>query len=121
MTGLCASCGKDHELIARRLCIHCYHAHKRAGTLDRFPLLASKGSGIPALGISYRQLDFWVRQGYLKPTHGGGSGVPREWPEEEVRVAEAMARLVAAGFRPAVAAKVARGEVELDVKALVSA
>lgn len=33
-----------------------------------------------AAGITYRQLDWWVRKGYLTPTvESTGSGVPRQW------------------------------------------
>ncbi|MCC5574537.1 MerR family transcriptional regulator [Microtetraspora sp. AC03309] len=59
-------------------------------------------------GPTKRQLDFWVRQGYLKPVARGGSGHPREWPRTEKQVAHLMGRLVAAGFTAAAAADVAR-------------
>ncbi len=36
--------------------------------------------------ITYRQLDYWVRQGYVTPSisNGGGSGTPRRWSEADV-------------------------------------
>jgi hypothetical protein len=65
-------------------------------------------------GASYRQLDHWVRQGYLRvQQHGPGSGHARQWPDEEVRVAAVMARLTAAGLPPALAERVARGDYEI--------
>lgn len=59
--------------------------------------------------ITYRQLDHWVRRGYLRPTGGTcGSGYMRDWTDAEIRVARRMGRLVAAGFRTAAAAGIAR-------------
>lgn len=63
------------------------------------------------LGITYRQLDFWVRQGYLHPRHKGGSGNARDFTGEEELVLTRMARLVNAGIRPDVAARAARNVV----------
>jgi hypothetical protein len=64
------------------------------------------------LGVTYRQLDYWTRQGYLHPENGGaaaaGSGTYRRWPEAELTVARLMGRLTAASIPPDVAAKVAR-------------
>ena len=60
-------------------------------------------------GLTYRQIDYWVRQGYLRPTGGEGCGYPRDFPADEVRVAVVMARLAAAGMKPADAERVARG------------
>lgn len=61
------------------------------------------------LGISYRQLDYWVRQGWLRPERDRrGTGVPRRWPEAELAVARRMVRLTAAGFPPALAHRFAR-------------
>ncbi len=74
-----------------------------------FPINASG-----AAGLSYRQLDYWARQGYLHPERDGdGSGHARQWSPEELAVAETMARLVAAGIPPATAVRVARGETEI--------
>lgn len=74
-------------------------------------------------GISYRTLDYWVRQGYVRMrvdqdrsrAHvgdyrgAGGSGNPRYLSPMELQVCLIMARLVRAGLVPAVAAKAARG------------
>ncbi len=68
-------------------------------------MTASVLAGVPA---THRQIDYWVRAGYLHPQHVGGSGNPREWTREELRVVRVMARLVKAGLQPAVAARAAR-------------
>lgn len=60
------------------------------------------------LGISYRMVDYYVRQGYLRPEGRQGYGYPRRWPAEEVGVATRMAVLINGGLRAAVAAEVAR-------------
>ena len=62
--------------------------------------------------ITYRQLDYWVRQGWLNPHHNGGSGTSRDFTGDEYTVAIRMARLVNRGFTPAAAARVARASVE---------
>lgn len=62
------------------------------------------------LGLSYRQVDYWTRLGYLHAIRPDvGSGKLRLWPESEVRVAARMGRLVRAGVSPADAERVARG------------
>ena len=110
----CWECGEQRELGGRRLCRRCYYKHYKAGTIHKFPYAELPGSNVPDVpGVTYRQLDFWVRQGYLRPEHAGGSGVARKWPAEEIRVLERMARLVRGGVVPSVAARVARGEAEL--------
>ena len=61
------------------------------------------------LGITYRQLDHWARQGYLRPVNGfSGSGRDREWPLAEAEIARRMVRLVAAGLSVEQAARFAR-------------
>lgn len=65
-------------------------------------------------GVSYRQLDYWARLGYLVPRQARpGTGINREWPAEEVRVAELIGRLRAAGLSLDAAATVARGQSEI--------
>lgn len=74
------------------------------------------------LGLSYRQLDYWTRCGYLRPVQrcenrvGNGTGYAREWPEYELSIAAAMGRLVRLGLTPARAAKVARAGRESEVR-----
>ena len=66
-----------------------------------------------AAEITYRQLDHWVRRGYLEPAWvtnhtGRGRGTGREWTTTETAVACLMGRLTRAGLAPATAATVAR-------------
>ena len=51
-------------------------------------------------GITYRQLDYWTRCGYLTPVHKPtpGSGHPRIYPLDQVDLAREMGRLIAAGI-----------------------
>ncbi len=65
-------------------------------------------AGVEGVPATYRQIDHWVRAGYLHPQHSRGTGNPREWTREEMRVLRVMARLVKAGLQPAAAAKAAR-------------
>lgn len=66
---------------------------------------------------TYRQLDHWVRRGYLHPTRlaplSDGGRARWRWPESERWVAVGIARLVRAGMTPEGAepiARAARGE-----------
>lgn len=49
-----------------------------------------------AAGITYRQADYWIRQGILRPIGEGrpGSGARREWDEHEIRVARVVAAVI---------------------------
>lgn len=61
--------------------------------------------------VSYRQLDHWVRCGYLKPVEAyPGSGHVRSWPHDELDVVQRMIWLVNCGFKPASAAGLARAK-----------
>ena len=63
-------------------------------------------------GITYRQLDYWCKRGWLLPVgQGEGSGNTRWWPSIELDVARRIAELVAEGYRTEVAAKKAREQV----------
>jgi hypothetical protein len=64
-------------------------------------------------GATYRQLDWWCRQGYLSPGTPG-IGAVRDWPESEIRVAAAMVRLTAVGIPPRLAVEVARAGGSLE-------
>lgn len=71
------------------------------------------------LGISFRQLDYWCRRGYLKPIGDGeGSGHPRWWPPQEIAVAGRIVALLNEGFRLDVAAQRARADVSSEPAAL---
>lgn len=107
----CASCATVGQIMARRLCSACYRRHRRNGTIEQYPAQDPRRPGVAAdpPGMSYRQLDYWVRRGYLRPGNAdAGSGSTRQWPAEELRVAALMARLVDAGLQPATACVVAR-------------
>lgn len=64
-----------------------------------------------AAGITQRQLELWIRRGYVRPiVHGKGN--PREWPAAETRITLLVGHLVnEAGLLPAWAAEVARAHV----------
>lgn len=64
-----------------------------------------------AEGITYRKIDYWCRQGYLKVDHTG-SGVARDWPARELRVARLMHHLISGGMTTSVAADLARRATE---------
>lgn len=68
-------------------------------------------SAAKVAGISYRQLDHWIRKGYIR---GGnpGSGNQREIAEDEMGVLRHMSTLVHCGFVPERAARMAREIVE---------
>lgn len=113
MSEPCASCGEERPIIARKLCTRCYQRIRKQRKLANFPSQGrdgrGEGVGIPTIdGLSYRQLDYWCREGYLRPEDCTGSGTWRKWPDEEIRVAQVMARLAAVGIPPAVGVKVAR-------------
>jgi DNA-binding transcriptional MerR regulator len=59
------------------------------------------------VGITYRQLDYWIRQGFIKGALPG-TGHPRSITGAEFRVLERMATLVKAGVEPQAAGKMAR-------------
>jgi len=68
---------------------------------------------VEACGCSYRQIDYWVRTGYLRPERGrSGSGHWRRWPESEARIAIVMSRLIRCGFAVPDAARIARAFIE---------
>ena len=67
------------------------------------------GDALLATGLTYRKLDYWTRQGWLRPVQASqGSGYPRRWPVAERDVAAMMNRLVDAGLHPARAHDIAR-------------
>lgn len=74
-------------------------------------------TGIPATvladeaGLSYRQLDYWTRRGYLKPVEDNpGSGRERHFTAWETGVARRMGGLVEAGLTVETASAIARGD-----------
>lgn len=73
--------------------------------------MADSRAAAQLAGISYRQLDHWIRQGYIAATTLG-TGYPREMNSIEVRVVVLMAHLVASGLTVATAADIARTAIE---------
>lgn len=68
-------------------------------------------SDLLACGITYRQMDHWCRQRYLRVDNPDpGSGRRRIFPPEEVRVVSVMARLVKAGLSVEGAHRAARND-----------
>lgn len=51
-------------------------------------------------GISYRQLDYWVRTGLLECEGGEWSGRPRTFHRDEVAVATLLGQLSKLGLSP---------------------
>lgn len=105
----CAVEGCPNPYCARGYC----GKHYKAAVCHGDPLATAQRRPPEAvhlsLGITYRQLDHWVRAGYLKPEREQeGSGYWRHWPEEERRVGREMGQLVQAGLIPAVAHRIAR-------------
>jgi hypothetical protein len=70
-------------------------------------------------GITYRQLDNWVRRGWLKPTGSHGSGSGRYWPAQERNVALDMGRLCAYGLPPGLAHDLSRAELAAELLAVL--
>lgn len=62
-------------------------------------------------GLTYRQVDYYVRTGRLKPQGEAepGTGYSRDFSEAEVLVAVRLAKLLRAGVGLPEAAKAARG------------
>lgn len=61
------------------------------------------------LGVSYRQLDYWIRTEYLGCMRDGiGSGYPRMMTPQECEVARVMVRIMRAGLTPSAASVAAR-------------
>lgn len=59
--------------------------------------------------LTYRQLDHWVREGYVAAVNPEpGTGRRRYWTAEEAQVVTTMAALVAAGVSPEAATRAAR-------------
>lgn len=58
------------------------------------------------LRVSYRQLDYWVRIGFLPIAEAApGSGIVRHWSPEEIGRARVFAALVHAGVSPVAVAE----------------
>ena len=73
----------------------------RCATCNQVPPGFATSADVVRHGITYRQLDNWVRLGWLRPVEPEpGSGHRRLFPEREWQRAGVMARLVNAGLPP---------------------
>lgn len=59
-------------------------------------------------GISYRQLDYWIRCGYVPGVDTAGQGHPREFTAWGERRVVLLGRLTRAGFTPLRAVQIAQ-------------
>lgn len=125
MRRLCAVDGCEHVSRARGWCVTHYERWRRYGDpLGRSTFEPVKTMpDLDALGITYRQLDYWTRCGLLQPDAATpGSGNRRVWTDEELMVAARAARLHAAGLTLGAAFTVARGgELSHGVKVEMTA
>lgn len=72
-------------------------------------------------GVTYRQLDYWVRAGYVKAKPGHqGSGHLREFSYVQSQQCAWMARLVKAGFTVDKAAAMAHGDKQARMAAMAA-
>lgn len=66
------------------------------------------------IGATYRELDYWVREGFIKPTPVDGksgttpgTGKARIWDDHDAEVALWFARLVKSGMKPSTVGRIA--------------
>lgn len=70
--------------------------------------MATTGEVARKLNVTFRQLDYWVRQGWVSPeTEGSSNRSIRYWSKADIEKVTLMARMVHAGIDSAKAAKVA--------------
>lgn len=116
----CSVAGCENHVKTRGWCTKHYSRWQRTG--DPLGLLREPVTTIEPrdLGISYRQLDFWARQGYLRPVRSSeGTGHWRDWPEQEQAVARDMGLLTRAGLSAGLAHRIAReGRTEAVLTAI---
>lgn len=75
----------------------------------------ARSSALVEDGFTYRQIDYWVNCGYLRPLYAGLNR-DRRWTVAERAVARRMLALVNAGMQVSAAATIARktpGTVQL--------
>lgn len=97
---------------ARGWCTLHYRRWRRYGNTDGRVLPGMSSEDVcDKAGVTYRQLDHWSAQGYVRPSlseHRAGQGVPHRWSEtdaEEVAVVAELLRLgmdlrVVGGWHP---------------------
>jgi hypothetical protein len=87
---------------------------QRCKTCDKIPPECATSGDLMAVGLTYRQVDYWCQHRYLRPMQAHpGYGQFRLFPEGELVVAALMAQYVAAGIVPAVAHRAARNGGQL--------
>lgn len=104
----CVGCRQLKPHHARDCCYECYGRRRYRG---EFPDLPNNPIA-PTSDATYRQLDHWIRKGYivpLNPNPGSGRHL-RVFDRAEQRVINLMVRLVEAGFPPELAARLARAK-----------
>lgn len=64
-------------------------------------------------GATFRQVDYWTRNGWIGPTiaAGVGSGWPRVWSLDDLVHVAAMVELCRCGIYPSVAARILSGDL----------
>ena len=105
----CSVDGCGRLVKARLLCQQHYERWRRTGTTDlrERPTLAENSP--LRYGLTYRQLDYWTRRGYLTAEQSHpGTGYRRCWPPSEIEVAGRMKRLIDGGMSVMAAVELAR-------------
>jgi hypothetical protein len=67
---------------------------------------------LASYGVTYRQFDHWCRKGWIVASTPSGSGIERHFERTELDIFRMMASLVGVGFRPVIAAELARACIE---------
>lgn len=72
--------------------------------------------------VSYRQLDTWVRKGWVPgmDRQGAGTGQPRPFSDEQVKFLRRMGNLVKAGMYPEKAHKIAEGNEDTILRLVLA-
>jgi DNA-binding transcriptional MerR regulator len=78
---------------------------------SHLPATEKTRAALAALGLTVRQLEYWIDRGWIVADGRPAQGRPREFSASERRVLAVMARLTRAGFPAATAARVARKAV----------
>ena len=80
----------------------------RAGPL---PATKKTAAAVAGLGVTRRQLDYWVEMGWIVSADPPSAGHPRTFTAAEKKVLALMVRLTAAGLPARQAAPLARAAV----------
>lgn len=82
---------------------------RRAGS--QLPQTKKNRKDMEALGVSRRQLEYWVEMGWVSSADPPSQGHPRVFTDTEKRVLALMVRLTAAGLPARRASRLARQAV----------